>query len=289
MKHVIVSALMLLIFSQAVADSTETVLWPVSDFPPSQITTGPYRGQGAADRRRQIVIRQMPEFRHEIIDVATVRIMDLFKTKPNICLSNALKTSEREVFMAFSVTPTLLGLPNGLITTRQRLAQFKSYIGESGEFRLDEFLRDGKFRLAIVAGRSFGTGIDPVLKKHEKDASVVTVPSSDHMSSRLLKLANQKEFDAVIGYANELRYVTRELKLNEQDFIWLPVQGEPPLLRSYFACSKSDLGRRVIAAVDRALANEETQREINAAYRAWLGEEAAVRFDALLKQSRTGR
>ena len=266
------------------ADTRETVFWPVGDFPPSNIVSGPYKGQGSSDQRRHSLIKRMPEFRHEVIEVPTTRSIDMLKSRPNVCQPNLLKTPEREEFLVFSARPFYI-LPNGIITTRKRLPLFKPYLNEHGELRLADFLADGTHRIGIISGRAFGAGIDPVLKKFAGQPSIVVVPSSDHLSSRLLKLANQNEFDAVIGYPYELRYLTRQLGFDEREFTLLPIAGVPVLTQSFVACSKSELGKRVMSAIDRALEDGSVQRESDVAYRVWLDDETAARFDRLLKQS----
>lgn len=283
MKHVV--ALILLILQGAIAraaDTRETVLWLVNDFAPYNILSGPSRGQGAADIRMQMVVRRLPEFRHEIVEGAAVRSNDLVKTKPNVCRANLLKNPERETFMEFSRHPLEI-LSNGLITTRKRAMQFQPYLNEKGELRLDDFLGAGK-RVTVITDRAFGAHIDSMLKKYTGTASVVKTSPADHMSSRLLKLASQDEFDGIVGYAVELRYLARQLGLQESDFTMLPIADELPLVETYFTCSKSDFGKRVINAIDRVLDNRDVRREIDAAYRGWLADESAARYDALRKR-----
>ncbi len=267
----------------AAADKNDTVVWHISDFPPAYILSGPNRGQGMGDRRIQIFSKRLPEFHHETILATQARFFEMIKTEPNLCNAGLLKTSEREAVLEFSAIPYGVSLPNGLITTRARMAMFKSFINKDGVLRLDDLLAHSKTRIGIIAERSFGKGIDAALKKYP--AHRVVVPSSDHLSARLLKLANQDEFDAVVGYPTELRYLTRELGLNEKDFVFLSVVEESALGKAYIVCSKSPFGKRVMMGINRLLAEESVQNEIAAAYRAWLDDETAARFDRLRKQS----
>jgi uncharacterized protein (TIGR02285 family) len=260
----------------------EVVYWYTSDFPPVYIHAGPKRGLGHGDKRKDILIGQLREFRHEAVEAPTRRLMEDLKTKPNVCSVAIVKTPEREATFEFSATPVIWTLPNGVITLRDRLPMFTPFLNERGELRLDAFLSSGKGRrLGIISGRSFGTGIDPVLKKHAEHKSVVTVPSSDQFASRLLKLANQNEFDAIIGYVTELNYVAEQLGLDRRKFSFLPVAEEVPIQPGYVACSKSPFGKRVIAAVNRVLADKKTQQKIEAAYREWLDPENLTLYDRL--------
>jgi len=265
------------------AGKRETISWYISDFPPSYILAGPSKGQGMGDRRIQIFTKRAPEYTHEVVVAPQSRMMEMFKVKPNVCNAGLLKTAERETFMEFSA-PYGEALTNGVVTTRKRMELFKPYLNEQGELRLDDFLASGKSRLGLIASRSFGNGIDAVLKKHASMASVV--PSSDHLSSRLLKLANQNEFDAVIAYPTELRYLIRELGLDEKEFVFLPVAEEAPVTHAFITCSKSDLGKQFIAIINRLLEDPVVQQEVAAAYRAWLDDDSAARFDRLRRQKK---
>jgi uncharacterized protein (TIGR02285 family) len=113
---------------------------------------------------------------------------------------------------------------------------------------------------------------------------LITVPGTTQLASRLQKLAKQDEFDAVVGYPHELRYLARQLSLNEKDFTFLPVAEEPSIVPNHAACSKSAFGKRVAAAINRALADPETLREDIATYRPWLDDETALRYDRLMQE-----
>ena len=225
---------------------------------------------------------RLPEFRHEVVDASASRVFELVENKTNGCVPNLFKTPAREAKMEFS-EPLMGIIPNGLVILRSNLPAFKPFLNEAGELRFGQLLSDGKYRVATITGRSFGPGIDAVLKEHAGKPAISIVPSTDHFATRLLKLATQKEYHAVIGYATELRYVTRESKLNIADFVFLPVVEERTPIPMYVGCSKAEPGRKAIAAINRALSDANVRRELRNAYRAWLDEETAERFDKLNK------
>ncbi len=260
----------------------EIVYWYISDFPPIYMVSGPDQGKGTGDERLRILFKRMPEFDHRIVEAPTVRTVEMIKTEANVCSATMLKTPDRAAFMEFSM-PFLEKLSNGIITTRSRLTQLKPFINDKGELSVQALLSEGKVRLGILKGRSFGAGIDAVLKKYENSTSLVVVPGSTLLASRLLKLAKHDEFDAVVGYAHELRYLSKQLNLNEKDFVFIPVVEEPSVVPSFAACSKSPFGKRVMAAINRALSDSDTLRADIASYRPWLDDETAVRYDRLMQ------
>jgi len=290
MKRAIAILLCLLAFEPVGAaerDERDLVYWYTSDFPPVYILSGPKRGSGHGDKRRDLLIKHLRGFRHEVVEASTRRMMEDLKTKPNVCSVAVVKTPERETTMEFSAIPVIWTLPNGAITLRSRLPAFAPFLNERSELRLDAFLANAKeHHLGIIAGRSFGTGIDAVLKKHATSESVVVVPASDLFASRLLKLANQNELDAILGYAIELNFVSGQLGLDRNKFALLPVAEEAPIQAGYVVCSKSTIGRRVMAEVNSLIGEKKIQAKMEAAYREWLDEESTALYDRVLIQAR---
>jgi uncharacterized protein (TIGR02285 family) len=285
MKRAIAALLVFVLPASLVhADNRQVVLWHITDFPPTYIIAGPNQGKGMGDRRIQILGKRMSQFRHEVVVTTPKQLVEALRAEPHACNAGMLKTPERESLLEFSAVPYADALPNGIITTRKRLALFQPFINEFGDLRLGDFLSSGKWRLGIVAGRSFGAGIDAALKKHADKMSVVL--SEDHLATRLTILATQNQFEAVIGLPTELSYLTRELGLNERDFVFLPVAEQQSLVPSYIACSKSAFGIHAIATINRLLADSEVQSQIMAAYIAWLDEETAAHYRRLRRQSR---
>ena len=269
--------------AQAETTNSDTIHWYVNNFPPLNILAGPDRGRGWGDARIQIVSKRMPAFRHEIIESSGTRMFEDMKIKPNVCSPNLFRTIEREAYIEFS-EPFSWIIPNGVLTTRTRYAQLESYLDANGALRLEDVLKNGKHKIGIIASRSYGKGIDTVLKKNAGTPAVVVVPSVNYPAGRLLKLIMQGEYDLIPGYAVELRYLAREIGLNEKDYVFLTVAEESQLVPTYVGCSKSELGKRAITAVNKLIADEQVGKEDAAAYRFWLDDRTSVQYDRLRKQ-----
>lgn len=271
--------------AMAEPDAGDTVFWYEGNFPPVTFLSGTHRGEGWGDKGRDLLIRRMPEFRHEVVEATPSRSYDALRNRPNTCNAETLKTPARATLYEYS-EPLLRIMPNGIITTRSRLHLFEPFINKHGELDLDHFLALGKYRIGIVQGRSFGPGIDAVLTKHADKHLTVSVLSSDHFKARLLKLVNQREFDAIFGYAMEMVFVSRELELAQGEVVFLSVAQETDLVPIYVACSKTEFGKRVIAAVNRELAAPGARAELEevaAAYRLWQDKDTSARFDRMRK------
>jgi uncharacterized protein (TIGR02285 family) len=275
-------AILLLSYSAHAAetDVRSVIYWYAAYAPPIAITYGPDQGKGWADRRIEILRKRLPQFRHQLVEASDSRMLEDIKTRPNVCSANLTRTPERAVYIEFSKPLTRI-LPNGLITTRLHQAQLTRFVNERGEMRLAELLAAGKHRLGIAQNEGYGAGVDQLLRKYARADALVIVPSSDHFASRLLKLGNQDEFEAILGSEIELHYIARQRQLAESDFVFVPLAEEPALVPTYIGCSKSPLGRRFITAINLALADETVLREDSAAYRLWLHAAAAARLARL--------
>lgn len=261
------------------------ITWIYTDFKPYAFIDGPNKNQGIMDNAIGLIEKRLPAFKYDHTVATNVRVYEMMKTQPNVCTGMYLKSAEREQFMEFSSLPAVRILPNGIITTREYKNALKPYINEKGELRLDAALTEGKYRLAATAARTYGPHIDGILNNPSAQGFVIRTNNSPALDSRLLKLVHQKEFDLLIGYAIELKSALARIKMNEDDFAFMPIAGEPPLLSIHIACSKSDAGKRYIAEVDKVLVEPAVQQELGRFYRQWLSEETAARYDKLIKQA----
>ena len=285
----LLTLLLVITFPSLAADNSGNVVqWYIASFPPINITSGPNRGQGWGDRRLEAITRRLTGYQHEIVEASGIRMTEDMQRKPNICNTGLLKTPEREQYLIFS-DPILWIIPNGAITTRVRYATLKPYLNDRGELKLAEYLQQANPRIGTHASRKYGKGIDATIQKYATANTLVAVPSGAYPAARLLKLANQDEYDIVLGYPAELRYLAREAALKESNFVFLSIVEEPGLIQTYVACSKSDLGQKVIAQVNKIIGHPQVQDELLVAYKHWLDDETAARYDRLRQQTLSNR
>ncbi|MFZ4790706.1 MAG: TIGR02285 family protein [Candidatus Competibacteraceae bacterium] len=260
--------LLLIVAAPAFTQEKPVVVWYVLDFPPLLIAQGPTKGQGYMDVVMRQLIEQTPEFTHRITHSNTKRIYDTIRDTPNLCNPSTLWTPERTEFMVFS-QPILRwkGLPNGIIIRTRQATLFAPFLNTAGELQLEKLLTEFPFRIGIVPDRAYGTEIDQILARHRE--RLVEVASSNQFASNLLKLATQTEFDAVVGYAEELHYLIGSGAV-PAEFQFLPIAEARHLLEGGIGCSKTEEGQRIMAAFDRILSHPEVQAVNEAAYLRWL-------------------
>jgi uncharacterized protein (TIGR02285 family) len=257
--------LLLIITAPAFAQEKPVVVWYLLDFPPAYIFEGPDKGKGGREILLRLLIEQTPEFAHQITKSNALRMLNAFKDSPNVCSPSLLITEDRTKIAYFSI-PYSLTLPNGMIIRANRAVSVAPFLNDVGEVQLEKLLAETTFRIGVTTGRPYGD-IDSVLNRHRD--RLVEVVSSTHFVSTLRKLADQSEYDAILGYPEELAYQVR-IGAVPAEFQFLPIAENRRLLPSHVACSKSQEGIRLIARFNQILARPEIQAEAETAYLPWL-------------------
>ncbi|XVJ70793.1 MAG: TIGR02285 family protein [Rhizobacter sp.] len=268
----------------AVDPARETIKWYSTHFPPYVNLSGQDQGHGAFQLVMKTLVKNLPQYQHRSVEASLPRVIESIKTTPDGCTVMLLRTKEREALMDFSARAHTHVLPNGMVTLRRKMDALRPHINERGEIRLDELLGSKKFKLALAQDRSWGEGIDPIVRKHA--ANLISISSTEVFASRLLKLTNQNEFDAIIGYAIELKYTVNELKLNQADYVVLPIAESSNLLPVSVSCSYSTQGKAILSAIDRLLSESLIVKQMDDFYRGLLDEETLRYYDKLLRQTR---
>lgn len=266
----------------ALAATPGEVEWYGSDFAPLSIVSGPYKGRGAIDQWQAFIVEQLAEWSHQSVVANTARIREALTRHGNVCNPAYLKTPEREQYALFS-EPLIGILPNGLITLQQRKAEYRPFLNSRGELKLQELMAARPLRLAVANGRSFGAHIDGVLQHPASLGKRVPFNASDLFSSGLLQLSARKQLDAVMGYAMELSWNARRLDLPQEQFWFVPIEGESALIPVHVACSRSPLGEQVIRRVNQLIRAGKLPELAAQAYREWLPADVAAYYDLLRK------
>ncbi len=263
----LLGVLCLLLSASASAEDKPVVTWYVLDFAPAHIVSGAAKGQGYHDANLYALIKQLPELQHRIIYSNGPRAYEALRNTPNACHPATVWTAERAEFMYFSKRVVNWGLPNGLIIRARQAADFAPFLNAAGELQLEKLLTESRLRIGIIAKRSYGADIDAILARH-RDQVLETV-SSNLLASNLNKLDTQNEFDATIGYATELYYLTWSNTV-PANFQILPIAEARKLMPVVFGCSKTAEGQQLIELIERTLPQPQVQAAFASAYLNWL-------------------
>jgi len=252
------------------AYAKEEIVWQDTQFAPYMFYGTELDGSGDCDGAMYKVIEMLPEYDNVVRSVPFARFLKMVKAQPNQCYSCLFKTPEREEFMYFS-KPYSYSESIMLVTRAEDEALFKPFIDADGFIDLKKMLESGKIILSVIHKRSYGVTIDGILEPY-RDANVVTALTSDtSLAAQIRRLKTLKAYHAILGYPAEFAWYAKEENLNLNDFKVYPIKGHEtfdPKSYTYFGCSKSELGKKVIDVID---ANIGAIRDTaNANHRQWL-------------------
>lgn len=255
--------------SHATEQETEpkTIEWYMIDLPPVQIQNGALRGKGYTDKIRWRLIAKLPEYRHVLRLANVQRILADIKSKPNVCNPAFMRTPEREQFMVFS-TALHAQFPNGAAVLKSRRSELQPFVTSDGLLAVEKLIAEGKGRIAVQSGRSYGVVLDGMVEKARQNNRLVTLTSSHPVESKL-GLVQKARVEAALLYPFEL---TVHLNNNASElalYDFLPVEGNGTYTLNYLGCSRSPLGEKVIAEANQIIAAER-DGYFSASYREWL-------------------
>lgn len=227
----------------------DTLTWLLRDMPPVTIFSGPDQGKGAMDQLLPLLMARMPEYEHLLMHVNRARGMQMLREDLFTCDPTLLWTPERAKIIAFSI-PTYAVFSNGLIIQRQAIEQFAPFM-KGNSIDLAALLESKSIRLGIVAERSYGPVIDPILKSVPQEE--LSLHYGNDAIGSLLQMERMGRLDALISYWPEALYQAQQQGIADQDLTFLPVKGAPKYQFTHIGCSNTTQGRQAIDIINREM------------------------------------
>ena len=227
----------------------DTLTWLLRDMPPVTIFSGPDQGKGAMDQLLPLLMARMPEYEHLLMHVNRARGMQMLREDFFTCDPTLLWTPERAKIIAFSI-PTYAVFSNGLIIQRQAIEQFAPFM-KGNSIDLAALLESKSIRLGIVAERSYGPVIDPILKSVPQEE--LSLHYGNDAIGSLLQMERMGRLDALISYWPEALYQAQQQGIADQDLTFLPVKGAPKYQFTHIGCSNTPQGRQAIDIINREM------------------------------------
>ncbi|MFJ4394151.1 TIGR02285 family protein [Pseudomonas sp. NPDC089396] len=241
---------LLLSMALAPVQARERLLWLVRDLPPFTIFEGAEKGQGVVDQMLPLLIEQMPEYDHAIVRVNRARGIQMLQDRSSFtCDPTLLWTAERAKFVHFSV-PTLGVMSGGLVVRKQGEALLAPFL-EGQQVDLKGLLDSTQLKLGIVAGRSYSTQIDEILRQLPDD--VFSRHYGNDATASLLQMQQLGRLQLVLGYWPEVRYLIQQQGGSLDEYRFHPILGVNRYQFLHVGCSDSPLGREAIAHIDQLL------------------------------------
>lgn len=232
-----------------ISQGKDTLIWLLRDMPPVTIFTGPEHGKGAIDKLMPLLTARMPQYDHLLMHVNRARGTQMLKDGVFACDPTLLWTPERARYIVFSI-PTYAVFSNGLIVRDEEMAQFAPYM-DGGAIDLEALLASKTVKIGVVAERSYGLVIDPILNK-VPDGELSLHYGNDAIGS-LLQMERLGRLQGLISYWPEALYQARHQGIADQDLEFLPIKGTAKYQFTHIGCSDTEQGRQAMEIINREM------------------------------------
>ena len=175
--YIILAIAVLCLGLYRVADAKEKITWPYICFYPLYICENDKLVGGAGLELYHLIWENMPEYKHEVVLLPIKRMLEEFKHGRHYLFWGLYKTQEREKYLYFSI-PCRISPPTMVVIRKNDLQKF----GGGKTVSLKALLDDKALRFLIFDSISFGSGVDELLKKYEKEENVYTEYRTDQMN-----------------------------------------------------------------------------------------------------------
>lgn len=252
-------ALVALAFAPSSVLAAEKVVWGGADNPPFHIFEGPHADTGYSDLTRIYYANRLPEFEHETVKLTLTRLFDIARNGGNICYCNLLKTPEREEIFYFSKVVALSPGPHLYV----RIDSPIQSMAKDGAVSLEAVLSARKYKRVAEKGRAFGPGIQTLLETYSSPVNMALTSDIEHKYELLC--AGRVDFFIEYPYVLE-RYLNHTGL--DRCLTALRISEAAPYIPAYIACSKTELGARVIDRVNAVLQGGKGTQEQRAVFMA---------------------
>ncbi|WP_088331422.1 transporter substrate-binding domain-containing protein [Lacimicrobium sp. SS2-24] len=198
-----------------------------------------------------LVLSQLRDVALHFNSVSVARIDLQLRQTRNTCVSNRMRTPERDKHNLFSLPVNIhplarlyyntqkVNLPSHLITKDNKLRSIVALLNANPGSSI-----------AIAKGVSYGTEIDAQLS--QLASSQVTYYSVDNRNLAEPKLLTERFVDVVLDYPSDV-YKQSLTPLPNSTIASIPLEQEQQYIISHIACSRSEIGQNVIKQVNRIL------------------------------------
>ncbi len=220
--------------------------WAKPGLAPLFIDDGTDEGRGIGDQMFVQVKDLMPQFYHVNLNLNYPRLLEELRKGSDVC-AILHYSDERAKFIVYSksviITPSYQ-----LYVSAKGLESFKKKTGwKGGPASFEELLsKSHGLRMAITPGQSYGAERDAILARHIDKVELIR---SFADQEALIKMLAANRMDMVLGFPWVINYRLEQLDVRS-DLVKVPLNDVAKFESAYIACADTELGRRVVKAVD---------------------------------------
>ena len=266
----LIRCLMLLVGAASVQAKPQ-LTWLQTDWPPHQIVSGPFQGQGTFDLVQQHLMAGMPQFAHQSRLVSLPRLEQAFvQQEAAICVLGTLYSDERAQNRLFSV-PMAVGPALAVGYLSSTLTQHPAMQAEGAD--LSVLARDSALTGAYQPNRYYPPVVAAALVQPNSNLSSYTFSSEVNAAALLVS----GRVNYVVEYPERMQYYNQLLP-EPVTLEHRAIVGANIASVSYVSCSMDEVGTAAITAVNQALPVLWQQADYMQAMQRWLDDSARRRL-----------
>ena len=222
------------------------LIWLHTDWPPHQIVSGPFQGQGTFDLLQQQLKAAMPEFEHQQRLVSLARLEQIFQQQEEtVCTTGTLYSAERAQTRIFS-RPMAVGAALAVGYVPGKLTLHPAMYKDGAN--ISELTQDKKLLGAYQANRLYPPEMQQVLQQGDSNLSSQAFTSEVNAAA----LLDSDRVDYVVEYPERMQYYSHLLP---QPVLleYRAIAGANVASVTHVACTFGEVGEAAIAAVNRVL------------------------------------
>lgn len=271
--------LLLLLASSAYAKPQLT--WLQTDWPPHQIVSGPFQGQGTFDLLQQKIVAALPQFAHHNRLVSLARLEQIFQQQEAaVCTVGTLYSAERAQSRLFS-KPMAVGPALAVGYIAGKLTAHPAMLPEGVDIGV--LALDNTITGAFQPNRLYPEIVEPLLQHPGSNLSSHALTSE--INAAALLAGNRVDY--VMEYPERMQYYNQLLP-QAAALEHRAIAGANVASVSYITCSQDNVGQAAIEAINQVLPALWQNAEYQQAMRRWLDDAAWRRLDtdiAAIQQS----
>ena len=181
------------------------LIWLHTDWPPHQIVSGPFQGQGTFDLLQQQLKAAMPEFEHQQRLVSLARLEQIFQQQEEtVCTTGTLYSAERAQTRIFS-RPMAVGAALAVGYVPGKLTLHPAMYKDGAN--ISELAQDKKLLGAYQANRLYPPEMQQVLQQGDSNLSSQAFTSEVNAAA----LLDSDRVDYVVEYPERMQYYSHLL------------------------------------------------------------------------------
>ncbi|WP_166269400.1 transporter substrate-binding domain-containing protein [Marinobacter caseinilyticus] len=232
------------------------VIWMTPNFPPFHVKNSVGEPVGIADQHLHTLIQQIPGYTHTVETANYRRIVRQIMVRDDVCAPGLVKTPERLGKMVFS-QPLMSFRPPQLVIRSGESSRLEDFWQQDGRLKLERLIQSGRFNFGVASGRSYSSEIHGILARQQEEDGLITHYGEDQTQGLARLLVNPRHvIDGLLAFPEEVAYFKANGLFGEDEVEMIPLVMSGWTDTMYAACSKSEVGKRIIQEINRVLTDK---------------------------------